>query len=144
MSPRGSLGPSETWTYALLGGVASIPLTVSAYWLSGMGSDFSLNMVVGGGLLAGYLAGGSTVSSAAAGVRAGVVGSAPGVVWILAQTGPAASAAGGPTAFRVAAGLLAVGVGVLPFLIGAVGGFVGGKVGGWLAGKTGRRRSAAV
>ncbi|GAB3311840.1 hypothetical protein GCM10027355_02940 [Haloplanus salinarum] len=124
--------------------MASIPPTVGAYWLSGMGSDFSLDMVVVGGLLAGYLAGGSTVDGTAAGVRAGVIGSAPGVVWILGQTVPAAFGAGGPVAFRVAAVGLAVGSGVLPPLIGAPGGFLGGKVGGWLAGKTGRRRSAPV
>jgi len=144
MSPRGSLQLSATWTYAIVGGVASIPLTVGAYWLSGTGSEFSLNMVILGGLFAGYLASGSVADGTAAGVRAGVIGSAPGVVWLLAEAVPAALAAGGPTAFRVAAVALAVGLGVLPPIIGAVGGFVGGKIGGWLAGKTGRRRRSAV
>ncbi|MFC6977144.1 DUF5518 domain-containing protein [Halomicroarcula sp. GCM10025709] len=47
---------TATWKYALIGGVATLPFTIGFYWQSRMGSEFSLNMVFWGGLLAGYLA----------------------------------------------------------------------------------------
>ncbi|WP_251343502.1 DUF5518 domain-containing protein [Haloplanus halophilus] len=140
MAPRKPLPLSETWTYALVGGGASIPLTVGAYWLSGMGSHFSLNMVAVGGLIAGYLAARSRSADAtAAGVRAGLVGSIPAVAWALSESIPAALGAAGPTPFTVGAVVLALGLGLAAVVIGVVAGLIGGKVGGWLAGKVGRR-----
>jgi hypothetical protein len=135
---------SETWTYALLGGVASIPLTGGAYWLSGTGSYFSLNMVVVGGLVAGYLAYGTAADCAAAGLRAGLIGSLPGVGWLLTETVPAALAATGPLPFRAVATVAGVGLGVVLVVVVAIAGLLGGKAGGWLAGKTGWRRGPTV
>ncbi|MEF8781550.1 MAG: DUF5518 domain-containing protein [Haloarculaceae archaeon] len=72
---------TETWRYGLVGGLVSIPLTGGLYWLSGAGNELSFNMVVLGGVLAGYLAP-PAVDSTAAGIRAGVIGSLPGL-WLL-------------------------------------------------------------
>ena len=76
---------AETWQYALVGGVVSIPLSLGLYWYSGMGSDFSLNMIVVGGLLAGYLAKRNSVDAKPAGLRAGLIGALPGLAWMLPQ-----------------------------------------------------------
>lgn len=133
MSRTGPL--SETWRCALLGGVASIPLTVSLYWLSGAGNELSLNMVFVGGLLAGFLAQSRSADVGSAGFRAGVVGGLPGL-WILAEILEMAATVSGPLAFRVVAGLLVAGTfaAVLATAAG-VAGFLGAKVGAWLAAK---------
>ncbi|WP_372912569.1 DUF5518 domain-containing protein [Salinigranum sp.] len=117
-----------TWRYALVGGVVSIPLTIGLNWYAGTPSHFSLNMVVVGGLVAGYLAKRDAVEAKLAGVRAGLVGAAPGLVWflrgIISRMDTALSA-------EVAV-VAAVGVGVVVLGIGAIAGLVGGAVGGWL------------
>jgi len=126
---------SATWGCALAGGVVSIPLTVGLYWLSGTGNEMSFNMVFVGGLVAGFLAKtrGTDATAAAAGIRAGAVGSVPGL-WFLSDVFEAATALSGPLWFRSAAIVLVAGV-IIVFLVGlgAFVGLVGAKVGGWLA-----------
>jgi hypothetical protein len=133
----------DTWTYALLGGLASVPLTVSLYVLSDAGSEISLNAVVLGGFLAGYL-----VRSASAdadpgpvGVRAGVVGGVPTVVWGLSEVAGSAAAVAGPVPFRVAAvGMVLFTITTVVLTFAGLGGYVGARVGGWLAGRIDSRR----
>lgn len=141
-----SLHVTETWTYALIGGVASLPFTVGSYWLSGMGSEISLNMVFFGGLVAGYLASAAATEAdlSHVGFRAGVVGGLPGL-WLLVDLLEAAVTWGSPLWFRIVAISLLV-VGFTTALLGFAGivGFLGSKVGGWLATKTGANRPAAV
>ena len=137
---------TETWKYALIGGIASLPLTIGLYWQSGMGSEFSLNMVFFGGLLAGYLASAAAAETdvSSVGFRAGTVGGLPGL-WLLIDLLEAAIAWGSPLWFRVVAvSLLAVGFTAV--LLGFAGfvGLLGAKVGGWLAKKTGVRRTPPV
>ena len=75
---------SDTWRYALAGGLVALPATAIGYWLSG--SELSLSPVLLGGVLAGYLArrgpGGAGV---AAGVRAGLVGAFP-ALWLVVDS----------------------------------------------------------
>ena len=130
---------AETWRYALVGGVVSIPLSFGLYWYSGMGSDFSLNMIVVGGLLAGYLAKRNSVDAKPAGLRAGLIGALPGLAWVLPQI-----------ARNVAAGWSVLPIAVFLFLftviifgIGAVAGVIGGVVGGWLFKKVENQRPVA-
>lgn len=131
MSPIRPL--SDAWRCALLGGVASIPLTVGLYWLSGAGSDLSLNMVFVGGLFAGILAHSRSADVESAGFRAGLVGALPGV-WVLGEILQVAATVGGPLAFRIAAGLLVICTFTMVLgLGGGVAGFFGAKVGAWLA-----------
>lgn len=128
----------DRWTYALLGGVPSIPFTTLAYWQSG--SEMSLWPVFFGGLLAGYLAKRRTGTSDGVGLRAGLVGGLS-VVWVLADGLAAASALSGPSWFVVTALVTTIMVlGVLGIGLAALVGAVGGRVGDWLAGQVGENR----
>jgi hypothetical protein len=132
---------SEGWTYAFIGGVASIPLTIGLYWLSGMGSEFSLNMVFFGGILAGYLASVPSPETdyTSVGFRAGVIGGLPGL-WLLVDLVEAAIVWSSPLWFRiVAVPMLAIVFTTLLLGLSGLVGLLGGKVGGWLATKTGRQ-----
>jgi hypothetical protein len=137
---------TETWKYALIGGIASLLLTIGLYWPSGMDSEFSLNMVFWGGLFAGYLASTAATETDASsvGFRAGVVGGLPGL-WLLIDLLEAAIAWDSPLWFRVVAVSLLV-VGFTAVLLGFAGlvGLIGAKVGDWLAKKTGAKRTPPV
>jgi hypothetical protein len=124
---------NKTWRYALIGGVVSIPLTISLYWYSGMGNDFSLNMVTVGGLLAGYLAKRDSVDAKPVGLRAGLIGTLPGLAWILPQA--VGNVAAGWSVLPIV--ILVVLFSVIVVGIGALAGVIGGAVGGWLATKIG-------
>jgi NhaP-type Na+/H+ or K+/H+ antiporter len=128
----------DTWRYALVGGVVSIPLSLGLYWYSGMGNDFSFNMVVVGGLLAGYLAERNAADAKPAGLRAGLVGSLPGLAWILPRIARNVAAEWSPLPIAVFLCLFTL----IAFGIGAVAGVIGGAVGGWLFEKVESRRPA--
>ena len=137
---------TETWTYALIGGIASVPLTVGLYWQSGMGSEFSLNVVFFGGLFAGYLAKAASteVDGFSVGFRAGVIGGLPGL-WLLVDLFEAATVWAEPLWFRVVAVSMLMVI-FTSLLLGFAGfvGFIGAKVGGWLAEKIGAQRTPLV
>jgi|AntDeeMinimDraft_4_1070355.scaffolds.fasta_scaffold00429_25 hypothetical protein len=134
------LPKGKTWKYALIGGLFSIPLSLSNYWISGLGSEFSTSMVFFGGFLAGYLAKKNSANPARAGVGAGVVGGLPGYIWILPAMIQTATAWSSPMARAV----LMVFMGIAVITIAALPGLIGGFVGGWLAKKLDRNRAAAV
>lgn len=128
-----------TWRYALVGGLVSIPLTLGLNWYAGTPNHFSLNMVVVGGLVAGYLAKRDAVAAKPAGVRAGLVGAAPGLVWFLRGVISRLE-----TALSAEVAVIAtVGVGVVALGIGAIAGLIGGAIGGWLFEKVRRHLSPA-
>ncbi|WP_318568083.1 DUF5518 domain-containing protein [Salinigranum marinum] len=129
---------TETWTYALVGGFVSMPLTLGRYWLSGMGNSFSLNMVFVGGLLAGYLAKRDSIDAEPVGLRAGVIGALPGLVWIFSPSLVTARSIAEAWSFAPAAAVLVVLFSLMALGIGAAG-FFGGAVGGWLFEKIGDR-----
>jgi len=124
------------WIYGLIGGLVSLPFTVIGYWQTG--SELSLAPVVGGGLLAGYLARRRTGESRGVGIRAGLVGGLP-VAWMLFDVLAATSGLAGPPWFVVGGTLLTIGfvvvLGVFGFGLAAVFGGGGAKLGNWLAGK---------
>jgi len=137
---------TATWKYALIGGLTSLPFTIGLYWLSGMGSEFSLNVVFFGGLLAGYLASAAAMetNSSSVGFRAGVVGGLPGL-WLLMDLLEAAIAWSSPLWFRaLAASMLAVGFTTVLLGFAGLVGLLGAKAGGWLARKTGAHRTPPV
>jgi len=131
---------SESWQYALIGGLSSIPFTIALYWLSGLGQELSLNMVVVGGLLTGYLAkrGGANVDRA--GFRAGLIGAVP-ALWLLFDGLRAAVEVPGTGPFRIGAVTLSILIALFVFAVGGIAGLIGAKIGGWLAKKTGHRRA---
>ncbi|RDI69895.1 DUF5518 domain-containing protein [Halopelagius longus] len=136
---------SDTWKYALLGGLASIPFTTLGYLETG--SELSLSPVLFGGLLAGYLAQRNTGTSSGVGFRAGLVGGLP-VLLVLADVLAATSGLAGPTWFvavgiALALGFVAV-VAALVFGLSGLVGVIGGRIGGWLAGSGGRRHPPAI
>jgi len=135
----------DTWRYALLGGVLSMPVTVASYWQTG--SELSFAAVLLGGLIAAYLSERRMGTSAGVGRRAGLVGGLP-VLWVLADILGAASALSGPAWFTAAGtvltGLMLVGFGALCFGISAVVGTLGGMVGAWLARSGGRETPPAA
>jgi hypothetical protein len=137
---------TETWKYALIGGLVSLPFTIGLYWQSGMENELSLNMVFFGGLLAGYLASAAATetNSSSVGFRAGVVGGLPGL-WLVAELLDAAIAWSSPLWFRVVA-VSMLAVGFTTVLLGFAGlvGLLGAKAGGWLAKKTGAYRTPPV
>ena len=132
----------DTWFYALIGGLASMPLTAASYWQTG--SEMALSPVLFGGLLAGYLAARQTGQHRGVGVRAGLVGGLP-IVWVVAEIFAGVSALGGPSWFVAAGTLLTFGVLVvvaaMAFALAAILGALGARIGHWLALRTGRRRS---
>jgi len=137
---------TETWKYALIGGLASLPFTISLYWLSGMGDEFSLNIVFFGGLLAGYLAKAAATDTdgSSVGFRAGVVGGLPGL-WQVVDLLKSAITLPNPLWFRIVAVSMLI-VAFTTILLGFAGivGLLGAKVGGWLAKKTGTQRTSTA
>ena len=126
---------TDTWRYALIGGLGSIPLTLGLYWLSGMGNELSLNMVLVGGLVAGFLAKREDVDIGSVGLRAGVIGVLPGL-WLLFDTAMAAVGVAEPIQLQAIAIVLMVGVSVVILLVGGIAGIIGAKIGAWLATKS--------
>lgn len=129
---RNGLRPQNTtraWKYAVVGGLASIPLTVGAFWLAGGGGRFPLLVVFFGGLVAGLF---DRDVSARAGIGAGVIGGLPGLGWILpAMRSTASDFATAWSLPPVEPVLLAL-FGVIVLVIAGVIGLIGGVAGGWL------------
>ncbi|SNZ15246.1 hypothetical protein SAMN06269185_2432 [Natronoarchaeum philippinense] len=147
MSPIGSPFDdlSDTWRFALLGGLASIPFTAYGYWQTG--SEMSFAPVFFGAILAGFVAKRKTGTARGVGVRTGLVGGLPGL-WVAADILSATSGLAGPSWFVASGFVLALGAALLVVLlsagIAALVGKVGASVGGGLAGSTGPRRPPAA
>ncbi|MFB6122347.1 MAG: DUF5518 domain-containing protein [Haloferacaceae archaeon] len=139
MTRIGPLPVTDTWKYALAGGLASLPWTTLLYWQSA--DRLSLAPVLFGGVVAGYLC---ESNHRRVGVRAGVVGALP-TLWLLVDLLAATTAATGPAWFRVAAVGLGVGAavtaGVVAFGLSALLGVVGATAGNWLSENVGGDRT---
>ena len=135
----------DTWFYALIGGLASMPLTAASYWQTG--SEMALSPVLFGGLLAGYLAECHADRPRGVGVRTGLVGGLP-IVWVVAEIFAGVSALGGPSWFVAAGTLLTIvallATAAMAFALAALVGVLGARIGRWLASRTGRRRSSVA
>jgi hypothetical protein len=140
---------SNTWKYALIGGLVSLPLTIWSHWSrwqSGIGDEFSLNMVFVGGLVAGYLVTRAPIETPqrSVGFRAGVIGALPGL-WLDVNLIHAAINWGSPLWFRIVAVVgLGGAVSIILLAFGGLVGAIGAKIGGWLARKTGANRTPPV
>lgn len=126
------------WRYGLVGGLASLPFTVGAYWWSGGGGRMSLSFVAAAGLVAGFLAAGRVDDVGRAGLRAGVVGALP-VLWLAYRLLETTFAPMEPAWFRAAGVFGAVVLAGLGLFLSGVVGSLCGKVGGWLAVEAGLR-----
>lgn len=137
------LNMPQTWKYAFICGLASIPLTVGLYWRSGMGNEMSLNMVFFAGLLAGFLTKRRLTDGSNIGFRTGVIGGLPmlwlSFDWLRILTEPI-----DPAWFRIVGVVLIVGFIVISFFFAGFVGFLGSKAGRWLAVKTDQWRTSVT
>jgi uncharacterized membrane protein YeaQ/YmgE (transglycosylase-associated protein family) len=137
------LWADDAWRHALVGGLASVPVTTLLYWQST--NELGLGPVFLGGLVAGYLHG--STGSRRVGARAGIVGALPALL-LFGEVLSMLPGLSGPPWFLAAGGAMVVAGGVafvaLAAALSALVGVVGASVGGWLAGRTGRRRPPAA
>ena len=133
---------SPTWQYAVLGGLASLPLTL-VLSPGSPGSTWDGSGIVLCALAAGYLAKRRGLSSAPVGLRAGAIGAVP-VLWSVVDLVPFVLGLAQPAWFTaVQLALVAL---VVPVLVGvtAVVGGLAGRLGGWLAERRGHPRGPAA
>jgi hypothetical protein len=132
----------DAWTYALVGGLVAAPLAVAHNLYTGLGTVFSLNALLVGGLAAGFLAKRASADADRAAAGAAVLGGLPALAWILpAMLGTATDVA---DAWSVppAGVLLAVVFGATVLAVFVFTGLLGGFVGKWLASFVGRQTAA--
>lgn len=130
----GPLQLTETWTYALVGGLLALPFTALEVWRSP--ENISLGAVVVGCVFAGYLIKRRGGNSTATGLRAGVIGGIP-VLWALNELLWAVINIPNPPWFQAVSVGMALAFGGLVFVVMAVAGAVSGRFGGWLAKRRG-------
>jgi len=125
---------SDTWKYALVGGLLSLPFTALEIRQSSGTTTFELFLF--GSALAGYLVKRRGGDSTATGLRAGVIGGAP-AVWILVELFRTVPTLPSPLWFQAVSVALLLGFGALVVLLLAVLGALAGRFGGWLAQRAG-------
>jgi hypothetical protein len=121
-----------------------MPLTLAAYWRSGASDPFSFNMVVVGGLIAGFLARRYSADVSAASLGAGVLGGLAGYVWIAPTMLTTVESLADAWSFAPVKPLLVVVFSAVILGIAGIAGLVGGHVGAWLCRKTGQERTVAA
>jgi len=121
---------SDTWTFALLGGLLAAPFTVLEVIQSS--GSLTLNMVVVGSALAGYLVKRRGGNSTATGLRAALVGGLP-ALWTIGEFVSIIPSVPNPLWFQAVGVAMGLAVAALLMLFLAVGGALAGRFGGWLA-----------
>jgi hypothetical protein len=130
----GPLQLSETWTYALVGGLLALPFTALGTWRSPEEVPFGAALV--GSVVAGYLIKRRDGNSTATGLRAALVGGLP-ALWALTELLRAIQGIPNPPWFRTVSVAMALAFGGLLFAVMAVSGALAGRFGGWLAERRG-------
>jgi hypothetical protein len=131
----GPLQLTETWTYALVGGLLALPFTALEAWRSP--ENITLGAVFVGSVLAGYLIKRRSGNSTATGIRAALIGGIP-VLWALTDLLRAISTIPNPPWFQAVSVGMALAFGGLMFVIVVLFGALAGRFGGWLAERRGR------
>ena len=131
----GPLQLTETWTYALVGGLLAFPFTALEVWRSP--ERITLGAVLVGSVLAGYLVKRRSGNSTATGIRAALISGIP-TLWALTELLRAITTIPNPPWFRAVSVAMALGFGGLMFVIVALFGSLAGRFGGWLAERRGR------
>lgn len=132
------------WTYALVGGLATIPLVIGSDLLADVGNTFPINMVVLGGFVAGFLAGRASADPHRAAAGAGLLGATPGLVWLLPALVDTATDFATAWAFPPATAVFIALFGTVIVCLTAFLALLGGVVGNWLAGKIDGWRSVTT
>lgn len=131
------IGPfqwTKSWKYALIGGLLALPFTALEVWRSP--ESITLEMVVVGSLLAGYLIKRRGGNSTATGLRAGLIGGFP-ALWILPEMLLALADIPNPPWFQAVSIVMTLAFGGVVVLLLATLGALAGRVGGWLAERRG-------
>lgn len=130
---------SKTWKYALLGGLLALPFTAFDAWQSA--ESVTLEMVLLGSALTGYLVKRHGGNSTATGFRAALVGSLPSL-WGLGEFLLIVPTIANPLWFQALSMVMILVVGGCLLAIVAVFGGLAGRFGGWLAERRGHGGSA--
>ena len=131
----GPLQLTETWTYALVGGLLALPFTALEVWQSP--ESITLGAVVVGSIFAGYLIKRRGGNSTATGLRAALIGGIP-ALWALNELLQAIPNIPNPPWFQAVSVGMALAFGGLMLVVAAVFGALAGRFGGWLAERRGR------
>jgi hypothetical protein len=126
---------TETWTYALVGGLLALPFITLEVWRSP--ENITLGAVLVGSVFAGYLIKRRGGNSTATGLRAGVIGGIP-VLWALTELLRAISNIPNPPWFQAVSVGMTLAFGGLILVMVALSGALAGRFGGWLAERRGR------
>jgi hypothetical protein len=132
------IGPfqlTETWTYALVGGLLALPFTALEVWRSP--ESITLGAVLVGSIFAGYLIKRRGGNSTATGLRAALIGGIP-TLWALTELLRTISSTPNPPWFQGVSVAMALAFGGLMLVVVAVFGALAGRFGGWLAELRGR------
>lgn len=130
---------SETWTFALLGGLLAAPFTALEVMRSS--GSITFDMVVVGGALAGYLVKRRGGNSTATGLRAGFIGGLP-ALWTVGEFVSFIPTVPNPLWFQAVGVVMGLFIGAVLVLIPAVVGALAGRFGGWLAERRGHDGAA--
>ena len=127
-------GRQNTWTYALVGGLVAAALVIVNNLYTGLDTEFSLNGVLIGGFVTGFLvaraSAGTDVGRAAMG--AGLLGGSPALAWFLPPLVDFVLSGGGTWSYSLLeAGFVLLFVGV-HLVFTALIGLLGGVVGRWV------------
>jgi len=131
----GPLQLTETWTYALGGGLLALPFTALNAWRSP--ERITLGAVVVGSVFAGYLIRRRGGNSTATGLRAALIGGIP-ALWALRELLLAVTDIPNPQWFQAVSIAMALAFGGLMVVVVAGSGALAGRFGGWLAERRGR------
>ena len=134
MARIGPLQLTETWKYAFIGGLLALPFTALEAWRSP--ENMTLEMVVLGSLLAGYLIKRRGGNSTATGLRAALIGGLP-LLWALGELLWSVPNIPNPLWFQAVGVGMILAFGGVMLVVVAVSGAVAGRFGGWLAERRG-------
>jgi hypothetical protein len=130
MARIGPLQLTESWKYALIGGLLALPFTALEVWRSP--GNVVLEMFVVGSLLAGYLVKRRGGNSTATGLRAALIGGFP-ALWILPEMLSTIANIPNPPWFQAVSIGMALAFGGLALALLAILGALAGRFGGWVA-----------
>jgi hypothetical protein len=138
--PRiGPLQLTESWKYALIGGLLALPFTALEVWRSP--ENIALETFVFGSVLAGYLIKRRGGNSTVTGLRAALVGGFP-ALWILPEMALTIANIPNPLWFQAVSIAMALVFGGLALILLATFGALAGRFGGWLAERRGHSGAA--
>lgn len=125
---------SDTWTYALVGGLVPAILVAQELWRSA--AEITYPGLLLGGVVAGYLVKRRDGNATGTGARAGLIAGIP-TLWVMRGLLTGIVELPNPLWFRGVGLLVLVYAGAVLLLLPTLVGGLGGHIGGWLAERRG-------